>query len=87
MARLVRGDLTMGAMPPTNAELLCQAEAALHAVLTGRQSVEVVQEGKGVVKYGPANLNELKAYVAWLRGGETRTVRIASFKGLGDHYR
>ena len=87
MARLVRGDLTMPSTPPTTADLLCRAEAALHAVLTGRQSVEVVQEGKGVVKYGPADIGELKAYVAYLRGGETRTVRIASYKGLGDHYR
>ena len=73
--------------PPTTAELLCQAEAALHALLTGRQSVEVVQEGKGMVKYRPADINELKAYVAWLRGGEVKTVRIASYKGLGDHWR
>ena len=72
--------------PPSTADLLCQAEAALHAVLIGRQSVEVVVEGR-VVKYGPANIDQLRAYVAWLRGGEIKTVRIESFKGLGDHYR
>jgi len=63
--------------------LLAQAEAALHALLTGRQSVEVVQEGKGMVKYKPADANQLRAYIAWLRGGEIKSVRISSHKGLG----
>ena len=44
-------------------------------MLIGRQSVEVVVEGR-VVKYGPANIYQLRAYVAWLRGGEIKTVRI-----------
>ena len=38
-----------------------------------------------MVKYGPANINQLRAYVAWLKGGEIKTVRISSHKGLGDH--
>jgi hypothetical protein len=74
----------MTSTPPSTSALLAQAEAALHAVLTGRQSVEVVQEGKGMVKYGPANINQLRAYVAYLRGGEIKTVRISSHKGLHD---
>ena len=74
----------MTSTPPSTADLLCQAEAALHAVLIGRQSIEVVVEGR-VVKYGPANIDKLRAYVAWLRGGEIKTVRISSHKGLGDH--
>jgi hypothetical protein len=39
--------------PPSSSDLLAQAEEELHALLTGRQSVEVVQEGKGMVKYRP----------------------------------
>ena len=65
----------------TPSDQLAQAQAALHAVLIGRQSVEIMVDGR-TVKYGPANINQLKAYVAQLAGGEITTVRISSNKGL-----
>lgn len=71
----------MASTPPSTADLLCQAEAALHAVQIGQQTVEIAADGY-VAKYGPTNIDQLRAYVAYLRGGEIKTVRISSTKGL-----
>jgi hypothetical protein len=44
---------------------LAEAQAALHALRIGRQSVEVVADGL-VVKYARASLPDLEAYIAQL---------------------
>jgi len=46
----------------TTAEMLADAQAKLHLLLTGRLSVEVVADGY-VVKYTHAQIPELKAYI------------------------
>ena len=72
--------------PPSTADLLCQAEAALHAVLIGRQSVEVVVEGR-VVKYGPANITSSAPTSPGFGAARSRPSGLNPLKGLGDHYR
>ncbi|OBS50712.1 hypothetical protein A8B73_20160 [Methylosinus sp. 3S-1] len=68
-------------MTMTEAEKLADAEAALHKLLTTGGVVEVTHNGK-TVKYARANIGELKAYVAQLRGGRINSVRVTSSKGL-----
>ena len=46
---------------------LAEAEAAFHALMTGRREVSVAYEGKSVV-YTKDNLADLRAYIAELRG-------------------
>lgn len=66
---------------PTQADLLAEAKNALHKLLTTGGVVELVHNGK-TIKYARANIGELKAYVAQLRGGRITTVRLSSSKGL-----
>ena len=63
------------------ADQLAHAECALEKVLTKGAVTRVEHNGK-VVVYSPANLQELKAYVAQLRGPTVTTVRFSSSKGL-----
>ena len=62
-------------------QALQEAEAALHTILTTGQMVRV-RHGLKMVEYGPINIQELKAYVARLRGGRATAVRIVSSKGF-----
>lgn len=62
-------------------QALQEAEAALHAILTTGQTLRV-RHGLKMVEYGPVNVQELKAYVARLRGGRVTAVRIVSSKGF-----
>lgn len=50
----------------SDAELLAQAQAALHALLTGQQMVEVDYNGRRV-KFTPATVNNLRAYISELQ--------------------
>lgn len=50
----------------TNAEKLEEAEAALHALLTGKRSVEVGY-GDTRVKFTDTNIGELRRYIGELR--------------------
>ena len=60
---------------------LAAAEAALQQLLTQGGVVKVQHNGK-IVSYHPTNLQELKAYVAQLRGSVVNAVRFSSCKGL-----
>jgi gpW protein len=53
-------------MPETLATLqanLADAQNKRHQLLTGRLSVEVVQEGKGTVRYQRTDLDAIEAYI------------------------
>ena len=50
----------------TNAEKLAEAEAALHALLTGKRSVSVGY-GDTKVEFSQVNIDELRRYIAELK--------------------
>ena len=58
------------------------AEAALAKILT-TGGVARLREGEKWVEYHPANVQELKSYIATLRGAAISAVRISSSKGFG----
>jgi hypothetical protein len=60
---------------------LQEAEDALHKILTTGGVARLGHNGKWV-DYHPANIAELKAYIARLRTGRITTVRISSSKGF-----
>jgi len=49
---------------PTNAEMLTEAKAALHALATGTAVVEVRDSSGESVRYTRANLSSLRNYIA-----------------------
>lgn len=52
---------------PSNAQLLTQAEAAYHALMTGKQARVVVDQNGERVEYNTSNRDALRAYIADLR--------------------
>lgn len=50
----------------SDAELLADAQAALHALLTGQQMVEVEYNGRRT-RFTPATINTLRAYISELQ--------------------
>jgi hypothetical protein len=61
---------------------IAAAEAALDEILrTGGIQRERL-DNVGMLQYHPANIPELKAYIARLKSGRITTVKIASSKGL-----
>lgn len=52
----------------TTAEKLAQAEAALHALLTGKSARVVVDQNGERVEFTSINLGALRAYIDELRG-------------------
>lgn len=65
--------------PPS--DQLEEAEKALHTLLTTGQTVRL-RHGLKLIEYAPINIQELKAYVARLRGSRVTTVRINASKGF-----
>lgn len=57
----------------TAAERLVEAEAAYHALLTGKSAVEVADSNGDRIRYTTANRRDLKAYIDDLKAeiGET----------------
>lgn len=51
----------------TPAQLLTQAEAAYHALLTGKQARVVVDQNGERIEYTSANRDALRAYIEELR--------------------
>ncbi len=71
----------------TPAEQLAQAEAAFHALLTGRMATVFVDRNGERVEYARASLPQLRAYVDHLRRaqggrGAPSAWRVTSSKGL-----
>ena len=62
----------------TTAEKLAAAEEALHALLIGGQEVEVQYENTRI-KYTQANIEELRRYIALLKGEDDTTKRRRPF--------
>ncbi len=56
----------MTTSPMTPQDMLADAQAKLHLLLTGRLSVEVIADGY-VVRYARADIPQLKAYIATLQ--------------------
>ena len=72
---------------PTLAELLADAKAALHRLLTGAAAVSFTDQNGEKVEYQAANAARLAAYVQQLEStvqGQrpTHTVRFTMSKGL-----
>lgn len=51
---------------PTTQELLTEARAAYHALMTGTAVVEVRDQNGEIVKYQPASILRLAAYIQTL---------------------
>ena len=71
----------------TPQQRLAEAEAAYHALSLGRAVVEVRDSNGELVKYGPASLSALTAYIAELRRqitgvGLPKTIRFHTSKGV-----
>lgn len=72
----------------TNAEKLAEAEAALHALLTGRAASVVVDQNGERVEYARASLARLQGYVTHLRtcvkgvAARPHVIRFQTSKGL-----
>lgn len=69
----------------TDAEKLAEAEAALHALLTGKAASVFVDQNGERVEYVRASLTRLQGYVAHLRAAGARpasTIRFNVSKGL-----
>ena len=64
------------------ADLLAEAEDALHKLLTGTSATIVTYADGRSVTYTRATVPELQAYIARLRGGRISTVRLSSSKGF-----
>ena len=69
-------------MATSNSDLLAEAEAALHALLTGKAVVRIRHGEREEMEFARADVDKLKAYIATLRGGRITTVRIYSSKGF-----
>jgi hypothetical protein len=71
----------------TRAELLADAKAALHRLLTGAAAASFTDSNGERVEYQAANIARLQAYVSQLEaelGGPKRphTIRFATSKGI-----
>ncbi|MBX3488878.1 gpW family head-tail joining protein [Parvibaculum sp.] len=63
----------------TNAELLAEAEAARHRLLTGTLEAEIRTADGESVKYAAADVTRLDAYIAQLRSKiapRARSIRV-----------
>lgn len=61
---------------PTTAELLREAKDALHALQIGQGVAEVRDSSGESVRYTPANVSRLKAYIAELTAELNQTTRV-----------
>lgn len=69
-------------MATSNSVLLAEAEAALHALMTGKAVVRIRHGANEEMEFARADVDKLKAYIATLRGGRITTVRICASKGF-----
>ena len=61
---------------------IAEAEAALHDLLLGKQAVELRHGIHKMMRFTPADVGRLRAYLSELRGGRISTVRFSTSKGL-----
>ena len=67
--------------PATTGDLLADAEAALHKLVTTGGIVRL-RYGDKEIEYGPGNIMQLRQYIARLQGRTTTTIRVGTSKGL-----
>ncbi len=67
----------------TNAEKLVEAEAALHALITGTKARVVVDQNGERVEFTATSISKLQAYIEYLKGlingngpGSRRPMRV-----------
>ena len=62
---------------------IAEAEEALHQLILGKSVVEIRYGGFGkMMRFTPADVGRLRAYLSELRGGRISTVRFSTSKGL-----
>jgi hypothetical protein len=66
----------------TRLQYLSDAQAALHKLIIGTKVVEIHHGVKEVMRFTPADIERLRAYIAELRGGQISMVKFSTSKGL-----
>lgn len=62
---------------------LADAEAQLHKLLTGRQLVEIRHGQSEVMRFTPAEIGALRAYISDLKGQIAKLLGVAPTGGRG----